>query len=73
MSSALAYPDAVPVLFVWGRTRNSMRGLIDEEYDFKFVDAFQNLENMGADWDHMNEIGRQKVMRPSPLASERFT
>lgn len=32
-----------------------------EEFDFKFVDAFQNLEDLGADWDHMNEKGWQKA------------
>lgn len=32
-----------------------------EEFDFKWVDAFQNLEDMGADWDHMNESGWKKA------------
>ena len=32
-----------------------------EEFDFKFVDAYQNLEDMGADWDHMNESGWKKA------------
>lgn len=32
-----------------------------EEFDFKYVDAFQNLEDLGADWDHMNESGWQKA------------
>ncbi len=32
-----------------------------EEFDFKCVDAFQNLEDLGADWDHMNESGWKKA------------
>jgi len=32
-----------------------------EEFDFKLVDSFQNLEDLGADWDHMNESGWQKA------------
>ena len=32
-----------------------------EEFDFKYVESFQNLEELGADWDHLNESGWQKV------------
>lgn len=32
-----------------------------EEFDFKFVDAYQDLEDLGADWDHMNEGGWKKA------------
>ena len=32
-----------------------------EKFDFKWVDAFQNLEDMGADWDHFSEGGWQKA------------
>lgn len=32
-----------------------------EEFDFKWVTAHQNLENLGADWDQMNESGWQKA------------
>ncbi|MBT8090966.1 MAG: hypothetical protein KJO01_12225 [Gammaproteobacteria bacterium] len=32
-----------------------------EEFDFKFVDSFQNLEELGADWDHLNESGWKKA------------
>ena len=31
-----------------------------EEFDFKWVSAHQNLEDMGADWDHYSESGWQK-------------
>lgn len=32
-----------------------------EEFDFKYVDAFQSLEDMGADWDQINESGWEKA------------
>ena len=32
-----------------------------EEFEFKFVDSYQNLEELGADWDHFNESGWQKA------------
>ena len=32
-----------------------------EAFDFKWVTAHQNLEDMGADWDQMNESGWQKA------------
>jgi hypothetical protein len=32
-----------------------------EEFDFKWVTAHQNLENMGADWDQFSESGWQKA------------
>lgn len=32
-----------------------------EEFDFKYIDAFQNLEDMGADWDHVNKSGWEKA------------
>lgn len=32
-----------------------------EEFEFKFVESNQNLEALGADWDHFNESGWQKV------------
>ena len=31
-----------------------------EEFEFKWVTAHQNLEDMGADWDHYSETGWQK-------------
>jgi len=32
-----------------------------DDFEFKFVSAYQNLEELGADWDQMNESGWQKV------------
>lgn len=32
-----------------------------ETYDFKWVTAYENLEDLGADWDQFNESGWQKV------------
>lgn len=32
-----------------------------ETFDFKWVAAYENLEDLGADWDQMNEAGWQKV------------
>ena len=32
-----------------------------EEFEFKWVTAHQNLEDMGADWDHFNESGWEKA------------
>ena len=32
-----------------------------EDYDFKWVTAYENLEDMGGDWDQMNESGWQKA------------
>ena len=32
-----------------------------EEFDFKWVTAHQNLEDMGADWDQFNESGWKKA------------
>ena len=32
-----------------------------EEFEFKFVDSYQNLEELGADWDHFSESGWQKA------------
>ena len=32
-----------------------------EDYDFKWVTAYENLEGMGADWDQSNEKGWQKA------------
>ena len=32
-----------------------------EAFDFKWVTAYENLEDMGADWDQNNEKGWQKV------------
>ena len=32
-----------------------------EEFDFKWVTAYQNLENMGADWDQFSASGWQKA------------
>ncbi|MEJ2129509.1 MAG: hypothetical protein P8X81_11770 [Woeseiaceae bacterium] len=32
-----------------------------EEFDFKWVTAHQNLENMGADWDQFSESGWEKA------------
>ncbi len=32
-----------------------------EEFDFKWVTAHQNLEDMGADWDQFSESGWEKA------------
>jgi hypothetical protein len=32
-----------------------------ETFDFKWVTAYENLEDLGADWDQMNESGWQKA------------
>ena len=32
-----------------------------ETYDFKWVAAYENLEDLGADWDQFNESGWQKA------------
>lgn len=32
-----------------------------EEFDFKWVTAYQNLEDMGADWDQFSESGWEKA------------
>lgn len=32
-----------------------------EEFDFKWVEAYQNLENLGEDWDQYSESGWQKA------------
>ena len=31
-----------------------------EEFDFKWVEAHQNLEDLGTDWDHFSEGGWEK-------------
>lgn len=32
-----------------------------EKFDFKWVEAYENLEDLGADWDQFNESGWQKA------------
>jgi len=72
MSDGVAFDDLVPSLMEWAKYREghgSTSGMWvlfpaygggGEEFDFKFVASWQNLEEQGADYDQYNESGWKK-------------
>lgn len=72
MADGVVFDDLVPSLMEWAQYREShgstsgmwvlfpAYGGGGEEFDFKFVAAWQNLEEQGADYDHYNETGWKK-------------
>lgn len=73
MADDMAFDDLVPSLQEWADYRDShgstsgmwilfpAYGGGNEDFDFKFVAAWQNLEDQGTDYDHYNEKGWQKA------------
>ena len=72
-ADGVSFDDLYQPLIEWGQYRGengSTAGMWvffqsygggGEEFDFKWVTAHQNLEDMGADWDQLNEGGWQKA------------
>ena len=72
MSDGVTFDDLYMPLIEWGKYKGengSTAGMWvffaaygggGEEFDFKWVTAHQNLEDMGADWDQYSEAGWQK-------------
>lgn len=72
MAEGVDFDDLVPNLMQWADYREShgstsgmwvlfpAYGGGGEEFDFKFVTAWQNLEEQGADYDQYNESGWKK-------------
>lgn len=72
MSDGVVFEDLVPSLMQWAEYREShgstsgmwvlfpAYGGGAEDFDFKFVAAWQNLEEQGADYDEYNESGWKK-------------
>ena len=73
MSEGTTFDDMAPALAEWGKYRSehgSTSGIWvffpaygggGEEFDFKYVAAWQNLEDQGKDWDQYSESGWQKA------------
>jgi hypothetical protein len=72
LADGMVFDDMVPGLMEWADYREShgstsgmwvlfpAYGGGGEAFDFKFVAAWQNLEEQGADYDHYNETGWEK-------------
>jgi hypothetical protein len=72
LADGVAFGDIVPSLMEWSDYREShgstagmwvlfpAYGGGSEEFDFKFVASYQNLEDQGADYDQYNESGWKK-------------
>jgi hypothetical protein len=72
MADGVTFDDLVPSLMEWAKYREghgSTSGMWvlfpaygggGEEFDFKFVASWQNLEEQGADYDQYNESGWKK-------------
>lgn len=73
MSEGTTFSDLYEPLIEWGEYKGehgSTAGMWvffpsfgggGETFDFKWVTAYQNLEDMGADWDQSNQSGWQKA------------
>lgn len=73
MADGVRFEDLYMPLREWGKYKGengstagmwvffSAFGGGGEEYDFKWVTAHQNLEDLGADWDQYNESGWEKA------------
>ena len=73
MADGLMFGDVMPGLLEWGKYRaghGSKSGMWvwfpaygqgGEDFDFKFVAAWENLEDQGADWDQYSAEGWQKA------------
>lgn len=73
MSDGVRFEDLYMPLIEWGKYKEEHGskaghwvffpsfGGGKETFDFKWVTAYENLEDLGADWDQMNEAGWQKV------------
>ncbi len=73
ISDGMTFDDLYMPLIEWGKYKGengSTAGMWvffaaygggGEKFDFKWVTAHQNLEDMGADWDQFSEGGWQKV------------
>jgi len=73
MADGVRFGDVAPALGEWADYREeqgSTSGMWvlfpaygggGEEFDFKFVAAWQNLEDQGADWDQYSAAGRHKA------------
>jgi len=72
-AEGMSFDDLYMPLIEWGKykgDKGSTAGMWvffpsfgggGEEFDFKWVTAYQNLEDMGADWDQFSESGWQKA------------
>ncbi len=72
-SDGVTFDDLYVPLQEWGKYRSEHGskaghwvffpsfGGGQETFDFKWATAYENLEDLGADWDQMNEGGWQKV------------
>jgi len=73
MEDGVSFRDIAPALGDWADYRESngstsgmwvlfpAYGGGDEDFDFKFIGAWQNLEDQGADWDQYSADGRHKA------------
>lgn len=73
MAEGLRFGDVGPSLMEWGKYREGhgstagmwvwfpAYGQGGEEFDFKFIAAWENLEDQGADWDQYSAEGWQKA------------
>lgn len=73
MGDGMSWSDAAPALAEWGKYREShgstsgmwvffpAYGGGGEEFDFKFVSAWQNLEDQGVDYDQYGAEGWRKA------------
>lgn len=72
-SDGVTFDDLYMPMIEWGKYREEhgskaghwvffpSYGGGQETFDFKWVAAFESLEDLGADWDHMNESGWKKA------------
>lgn len=73
MSDGVTFDDLYMPMIEWGKYREEHGskaghwvffpsfGGGQEKFDFKWATAYENLEDLGADWDQVNEGGWQKV------------
>ena len=73
MADGVAFSDLAPALSEWAdykEEQGSTSGMWvlfpaygggGDEFDFKFIGAWQNLEEQGADWDQYSAEGRKKA------------